>query len=187
MPTFASSASCSAKILMLLRLISAKIESKGSTQGIVSMSNNQGNFSFKVEGLESLVDEVKQLLNFEQLIDLAQKLEEKQQSGEMRTSVNVTSRPLTSIPRRGNIPRSPATASGGDRRLSWWIGRYASTVTRFGRDTSKATRHLSKTWTRANQRSFASGCIRDWQNSHSAIACQCIRCKLHRNRGARNH
>ena len=118
MPIFASSASCSAKILMLLRLISAKIESKGSTQGIVSMSNDQGNFSFKVEGLESLVDEVKQLLNFEQLIDLAQKLEEKQQSGEMRTSVNVTSRPLTSIPRRGNIPRSPATASGGDREVT---------------------------------------------------------------------
>ena len=82
------------------------------------MSNDQGNFSFKVEGLESLVDEVKQLLNFEQLIDLAQKLEEKQQSGEMRTSVNVTSRPLTSIPRRGNIPRSPATASGGDREVT---------------------------------------------------------------------
>ena len=118
MPIFASSASCSAEILMLFRLISAKIESKGSTQGIVSMSNDQGNFSFKVEGLESLVDEVKQLLNFEQLIDLAQKLEEKQQSGEMRTSVNVTSRPLTSIPRRGNIPRSPATASGGDREVT---------------------------------------------------------------------
>ncbi len=82
------------------------------------MSNNQGNFSFKVEGLESLVDEVKQLLNFEQLIDLAQKLEEKKQSGEMRTEVNVTSRPMTSIPRRGNIPRSPTTASDGDRKVT---------------------------------------------------------------------
>lgn len=79
-------------------------------------------FAFKVEGFESLVDDVKQLLNLDQLIDLAQKLDEKQKSGEIRTEVNVTSRPLSSIPRRGNIPRSPRAAtttsefSRGDRR-----------------------------------------------------------------------
>ena len=88
------------------------------------MSNDKDNFkdkfSFKVEGLESLVDDVKQLLNLDQLIDLAQKLEEKQKSGEIRTEVNVTSRPLSSIPRRGNIPRSPraATTSGGDGEVT---------------------------------------------------------------------
>jgi len=87
------------------------------------MSNDQDSFkdkfAFKVEGLESLVDDVKQLLNLDQLIDLAQKLDEKQKSGEIRTEVNVTSRPLSSIPRRGNIPRSPrAAATGGDREVT---------------------------------------------------------------------
>ena len=88
------------------------------------MSNDKDSFkdkfAFKVEGFESLVDDVKQLLNLDQLIDLAQKLDEKQKSGEIHTEVNVTSRPLSSIPRRGNIPRSPraATASGGDREVT---------------------------------------------------------------------
>ena len=88
------------------------------------MSNDKDNFkdkfAFKVEGFESLVDDVKQLLNLDQLIDLAQKLDEKQKSGEIHTEVNVTSRPLSSIPRRGNIPRSPraATTSGGDREVT---------------------------------------------------------------------
>ncbi|MBD2176774.1 AAA family ATPase [Pseudanabaena sp. FACHB-1998] len=87
------------------------------------MSNEQDNFkdkfAFKVEGLESLVDDVKQLLNLDQLIDLAQKLDEKQKSGEIRTQVNVTSRPLSSIPRRGNIPKSSVTtATGSDREVS---------------------------------------------------------------------
>ncbi|ELS31019.1 MULTISPECIES: AAA family ATPase [Pseudanabaena] len=87
------------------------------------MSNDRDSFkdkfAFKVEGLESLVDDVKQLLNLDQLIDLAQKLEEKQQSGEIRTEVNITSRPLSSIPRRGNIPRSRVTTvSGSDREVA---------------------------------------------------------------------
>ncbi|BBC22787.1 AAA family ATPase [Pseudanabaena sp. ABRG5-3] len=88
------------------------------------MSNDKDSFkdkfAFKVEGLESLVDDVKQLLNLDQLIDLAQKLEEKQKSGEIHTEVNVTSRPLASIPRRGNIPRSPraATATGGSGEVT---------------------------------------------------------------------
>ncbi len=73
-------------------------------------------FAFKVEGLESFVDEVKQLLNLDQLIDLAQKLEEKQKSGGIRTEVNVSSRPLSSIPRRGNIPRSPSVATTSTSR-----------------------------------------------------------------------
>ena len=88
------------------------------------MSNDNDSFkdkfAFKVEGLESLVDDVKQLLNLDQLIDLAQKLEEKQKSGEIRTEVNVTSRPLSSIPRRSTIPRSPraATATGGNQEVT---------------------------------------------------------------------
>jgi transitional endoplasmic reticulum ATPase len=88
------------------------------------MSNDKDSFkdkfAFKVEGFESLVDDVKQLLNLDQLIDLAQKLDEKQKSGEIHTEVNVTSRPLSSIPRRSNIPRSSraATATGGDREVS---------------------------------------------------------------------
>ncbi len=55
-----------------------------------AQSNFRDRFNFKVEGFESIVDEVKQLLNFDQLIDLAQKLEEKQQSGEIHTQVNVS-------------------------------------------------------------------------------------------------
>lgn len=88
------------------------------------MSNESNNFkdkfAFKVEGFESLVDDVKQLLNLDQLIDLAQKLEEKQKSGEIHTEVNVTSRPLSSIPRRSNIPRSPraTTAPASDREVT---------------------------------------------------------------------
>jgi transitional endoplasmic reticulum ATPase len=88
------------------------------------MSNDKDSFkdkfAFKVEGFESLVDDVKQLLNLDQLIDLAQKLDEKKKSGEIHTEVNVTSRPLSSIPRRGNIPRSPraATTSGADREVT---------------------------------------------------------------------
>ncbi len=87
------------------------------------MSNDKDSFkdkfAFKVEGLESLVDDVKQLLNLDQLIDLAQKLDEKQKAGEIHTEVNVTSRPLSSIPRRGNIPRSRVTTvSGGDREVT---------------------------------------------------------------------
>lgn len=88
------------------------------------MSNDKDSFkdkfAFKVEGLESLVDDVKQLLNLDQLIDLAQKLDEKQKSGEIHTEVNISSRPLSSIPRRGNIPRSPraATTTGGDREVT---------------------------------------------------------------------
>ena len=86
------------------------------------MSNDKDSFkdkfAFKVEGLESFVDDVKQLLNLDQLIDLAQKLEEKQKSGEVRTEVNISSRPLSSIPRRGNIPRSPRTTTGGDSEVT---------------------------------------------------------------------
>ncbi|NMF57824.1 AAA family ATPase [Pseudanabaena yagii] len=87
------------------------------------MSNDKDSFkdkfAFKVEGLESLVDDVKQLLNLDQLIDLAQKLDEKQKAGEIHTEVNVTSRPLSSIPRRGNIPRSRVTTvSGGEREVT---------------------------------------------------------------------
>ncbi len=59
----------------------------------------------------------------EQLIDLAQKLDEKKQSGELRTEVRIQSRPLgSSIPRSGSIPRregSAQTASGGSGDSSW--------------------------------------------------------------------
>lgn len=78
--------------------------------------SKQGDFSFQVKGLESLVDEVKQLLNLEQLIDLAQKIENKAESGEIKTQVNFTTRPLTrtsSIPRQGTIPRTGGVSDRG--------------------------------------------------------------------------
>ncbi|MEN9209287.1 MAG: AAA family ATPase [Thermostichus sp. DG02_2_bins_29] len=55
--------------------------------------------------------------SIEQLIELAQKLDEKKQSGELRTEIRIQSRPLgSSIPRSGSIPprrSSVQTATGG--------------------------------------------------------------------------
>jgi transitional endoplasmic reticulum ATPase len=41
---------------------------------------------------------------FEQLIELAKALEEKAQSGELKTDIQINSRTMSSIPRRGNMP-----------------------------------------------------------------------------------
>ncbi|MBE9139628.1 AAA family ATPase, partial [Nodosilinea sp. LEGE 07088] len=41
---------------------------------------------------------------FEQLLELAKTLEEKAESGELKTNVQVNARGLSSIPRQGNIP-----------------------------------------------------------------------------------
>ena len=46
---------------------------------------------------------------FEDLIELAKTLEEKVENGELKTDIRVSSRPLTNIPRQGNIPRSSAS------------------------------------------------------------------------------
>ncbi|MFO5493263.1 MAG: AAA family ATPase, partial [Cuspidothrix sp.] len=43
---------------------------------------------------------------FEQLLELVKTLEEKSENGEIKTNVQFNSRPLSSIPRTGNIPRS---------------------------------------------------------------------------------
>ncbi|MEO1067843.1 MAG: AAA family ATPase [Cyanobacteria bacterium J06638_6] len=59
---------------------------------------------------------------FEQLLELAKTLEEKAESGELKTNIQVNARGLSSIPRQGNIPdigvsrtnRSPAADSGDD-------------------------------------------------------------------------
>ncbi|OCQ99697.1 AAA family ATPase [Oscillatoriales cyanobacterium USR001] len=42
---------------------------------------------------------------FDQLLELAKTLEEKIQSGEMKADVQINTRPFSSIPRQGNIPR----------------------------------------------------------------------------------
>lgn len=54
---------------------------------------------------------------FDQLLELAKTLEEKIQSGEIKADVQVNTRPLSSIPRQGNIPRSgtPKTDIGTTR------------------------------------------------------------------------
>lgn len=54
---------------------------------------------------------------FDQLLELAKTLEEKIQSGELKADVQVNTRPLSSIPRQGNIPRSgtPKTDIGTTR------------------------------------------------------------------------
>ena len=43
---------------------------------------------------------------FEDLIELAKTLEEKVERGELETDIRVNTRPLTNIPRQGNIPRN---------------------------------------------------------------------------------
>ena len=54
---------------------------------------------------------------FDQLLELAKTLEEKIQSGELKADVQINSRPLSSIPRQGNIPRpgTPNTDIGTTR------------------------------------------------------------------------
>ncbi|HLO50251.1 MAG TPA: AAA family ATPase, partial [Kamptonema sp.] len=54
---------------------------------------------------------------FDQLLELAKTLEEKIQSGELKADVQVNTRPMSSIPRQGNIPRSgtPKTDIGTSR------------------------------------------------------------------------
>ncbi|MCM0589530.1 MAG: AAA family ATPase [Gloeotrichia echinulata IR180] len=42
---------------------------------------------------------------FEQLVELVKTLEEKMEKGEIKTDVQINSRPLSSIPRHGNMPR----------------------------------------------------------------------------------
>ncbi|MFS8866515.1 AAA family ATPase, partial [Synechococcus sp. H55.9] len=56
----------------------------------------------------------------EQLIELAQKLDEKKQSGELRTEVRVQARPLgSSIPRSGSIPPRPSGVQTATGQSSW--------------------------------------------------------------------
>lgn len=50
---------------------------------------------------------------FEQLLELAKALEEKAASGELKTDVQIHSRPLGNIPRQGNIPRTGSPHAGG--------------------------------------------------------------------------
>lgn len=46
---------------------------------------------------------------FEQLLELAKTLEEKLEKGELKTDVQINARPLSSIPRSGNMPRPSAS------------------------------------------------------------------------------
>ncbi|AFZ43723.1 Adenosinetriphosphatase [Halothece sp. PCC 7418] len=50
---------------------------------------------------------------FEDLIELAKTLEEKVETGELKTDIRVNSRPLTNIPSQGNIPRTQNRDQGG--------------------------------------------------------------------------
>jgi transitional endoplasmic reticulum ATPase len=61
-------------------------------------------------GDSNVLRDLQQLLNFEQLLELAAQLEEKVERGEIKTQVQVSTRPLSSIPRRGVIPRPQASA-----------------------------------------------------------------------------
>ncbi|HEY9624335.1 MAG TPA: AAA family ATPase [Crinalium sp.] len=47
---------------------------------------------------------------FEQLLELAKALEEKAEKGELKTDIQINSRPLSSIPRRGNVPGGIGTS-----------------------------------------------------------------------------
>ena len=47
---------------------------------------------------------------FEQLLEIAKLLEEKAEKGELKTDIQINSRPLSSIPRQGNIPSGMGTS-----------------------------------------------------------------------------
>jgi transitional endoplasmic reticulum ATPase len=51
---------------------------------------------------------------FEQLLELAKTLEEKLEKGELKTDVQINARPLSSIPRSGNMPRPSASRVPAD-------------------------------------------------------------------------
>ncbi|MCU0523401.1 MAG: AAA family ATPase [Elainella sp. Prado103] len=54
---------------------------------------------------------------FEQLLELAKTLEEKIESGELKTDVQINARPLSGIPRSGNIPRGSNPVNVGTSRI----------------------------------------------------------------------
>lgn len=54
---------------------------------------------------------------FEQLLELAKLLEEKAEKGELKTNVQINSRPLSNIPRQGNIPQSTIPKDIGTDRI----------------------------------------------------------------------
>lgn len=72
---------------------------------------------------------------FEDLLKLAQVLEEKAAKGELKTEVQFSSRPFSSIPRTGNIPRSPGSArsaGGSPSRRGSSRSRHTKTTARRG-------------------------------------------------------
>ncbi len=73
--------------------------------------DDKGVSGFKFAGLESLVNEVQQLLSFEQLVNLAEKLEQNPGQFQAQVSTQVTRRSLTNIPRRSSIPDPPSPYS----------------------------------------------------------------------------
>ncbi len=54
---------------------------------------------------------------FEQLLELAKLLEEKAEKGELNAHMQINARPLSSIPRRGNIPNSSSPTGMGTSRI----------------------------------------------------------------------
>jgi transitional endoplasmic reticulum ATPase len=74
------------------------------------MAEDQGTPRFKFEGLESLIQEVQQLLSIEQLVNLADKLDQGSDNptqNRVQVSTQINRRSLSNIPRRGNIPYPP--------------------------------------------------------------------------------
>ncbi|QYO63059.1 AAA family ATPase [Leptolyngbya sp. 7M] len=60
---------------------------------------------------------------FEQLLELAKALEDKLEKGEIKADVQINTRPLSSIPRQGNIPRGASRVGSGDNIGRSNIGR----------------------------------------------------------------
>ncbi|MBF2047392.1 MAG: AAA family ATPase [Leptolyngbya sp. IPPAS B-1204] len=60
---------------------------------------------------------------FEQLLELAKALEDKLEQGEIKADVQINTRPLSSIPRQGNIPRGASRAGSGDNVGRSNVGR----------------------------------------------------------------
>ncbi|MBW4655619.1 MAG: AAA family ATPase [Kaiparowitsia implicata GSE-PSE-MK54-09C] len=67
---------------------------------------------------------------FEQLLELAKLLEEKAESGELKTHVQINTRPLSSIPRQGNIPNGGNASAGASNVGTSNIGKTPTSSSR---------------------------------------------------------
>jgi transitional endoplasmic reticulum ATPase len=130
------------------------------------MEENKSNFSFHMEGLEPLFDQVKQLLNLEELAELAKQIEEKAESGDLKTEVHFSAR--SNIPRQGNIPRTNRT-----NRVSYTSGdddvetSYTTNFSNSGKSGNTVHTHSTTSTAHSSAKSTVHHDVHNVNTSHS--------------------